>query len=45
VVEISPVFPIDIDISKDTWVKLAHKEYVESVEHKNKKRQEKKVRL
>jgi hypothetical protein len=42
-VEISPVFPIDIDIAKDNVNKLTHKEYVESVEHKNKKIQEKKV--
>jgi len=41
--ETSPVFPIDIDIAKDNVNKLTHKEYVESVEHKNKKMQEKKV--
>jgi len=33
--EISPVFPIDIDISKSIVVKLTHKEYVECVEQKN----------
>jgi hypothetical protein len=25
-VEMSPVIPIDIDISKDTWVKLSQKD-------------------
>jgi hypothetical protein len=35
--EISPVFPLNIDISKSNVVRLVHKEYVESVEHKNKK--------
>jgi len=34
-VEISPVFLIDIDISKSIVVKLAHKEYVECVEQAN----------
>jgi hypothetical protein len=34
-VEISPVFPTDIDIPKNRRVKLAHKEYAESVEQKD----------
>ena len=33
--EISPVLPIDIDISKSNVVKLAHKEYVDFVEQEN----------
>jgi hypothetical protein len=34
-VEISPVFPTDIDIAKNIMVKLTHKETVDSVEQKN----------
>jgi hypothetical protein len=33
--EISPVFPTDIDIAKDNVNKQAHKGYVESVEQKD----------
>jgi hypothetical protein len=35
-VEISPVFPLNIDISKNNVVKLIHKETVDSVEQENK---------
>jgi len=36
-VEISPVFPLNIDISKSDVVKLVHKEYFKSVEQKGPK--------
>jgi hypothetical protein len=34
-VEISPVIPLNIDISKTIMVKLTHKETVDSAEQKN----------